>query len=143
MLRQWLKRTLFATTILTIAGAAAFASRTTYHQARLPGVSRYGHLDLRNGGLARVKLMYDTHRRTFCATAMTYVRNLSGHRQVYHNRLAVGLRHIALASRIPPRAIRITEDRYTVQRGSHFPAATARADAIVCGEVRGNPSPID
>jgi hypothetical protein len=142
MLQQHrLKTVVLGLSICAALSAAAYASRTTYHPIRIPGVNRHGNLDLAYGGLANVKLVYNTHDRTFCATGRTYVLNLSGHRQVYDNRIAVGLRHL-LPARVPPSAITITEDRYVVERGSHPLTLHARppalAHAIICGTIGGN-----
>jgi hypothetical protein len=145
MLRQLLlKRVVLSLSLCAVLSAGVYASRTTYHPIRIPGVNRHGNLDLAYGGLANVKLVYSTHDRTFCATARTYVLNLSGHRQVYYNRLAVGLRHL-LPHRLPPSAVTITEDRYVVEQGSHPLALHARppalAHAIICGHVGGGGNP--
>lgn len=139
MTRQTLaKRAVLGLAICSLLAAGAYAQRGHSYQVRLPGVNHQGNLSFEYGGHTRVKIVCNTHHRTFCATARGYVKNLSGRPQVYHNRIAVAVRDLASNFKIPLNAIQITKDEYRVQKGSLWHHHRATATAILCGRVNLN-----
>jgi hypothetical protein len=138
--QRLLKSVMLGVAICSLLAVGAYAQRGHYYPVRLPGVDHHGNLSSEYGAHARLKLVCNTHHRTFCATARGHVKNLSGHRQIYHNRIALALRELFNGNNtnIPLSAIQITKDQYTVQKGSLWHHHRASCSAIVCGRINVN-----
>jgi hypothetical protein len=123
--------------ICAVMMASAYAATNTYitDVLTLPGVDKFGNLDLNEGNKCRYKVIVDTSSRTFVARAKCQdIHNWSGKSHIFYDRVAIGLQPFAQKMNVPASRIRITKDEYHVDKGDLLHHTDGYA--LVTGELR-------